>query len=361
MGIEEILIETLSVKAEDSISSVLSAMTEKRRHEAFVFNGDFRGIIVLDDLVKRRVTDPKEAKVSHFIRNVRPLPETTPNEDLMNYVMVSEFRTLPVEKDSRIRALSKPGLLKFVKDEVFGGKKASDVMHFPYAATEDEDLQTVLSMMKDLGISRVPVLDREGKFNGLADGLSLASLVIEKHRSKRGKRFGDIMKMGTIGLKTFVREDIIRTGPDVPLKSIAKEMSEKDSCTVIVESEGKFRGIITAKDIFKLMGRETESVYTRVSGLDEEDEFVRSKIYEMVGGLLKKLSKVVPLRYMAIHAETRREGGRRTMYSIKGRLVTEKWNFYADEEGWEPTKTVKGLLEKIERSVRKRIGKQRSY
>ena len=56
-----------------------------------------------------------------------------------------------------------------------------------------------------------------------------------------------------------------------------------------------------------------------------------------------------------------KETGKRVKYSVKGRLITEKGMFFADDHAWRLTKAVKGVLEKMEREVVKSIGKKRRH
>jgi len=360
----EILKKPFKISPDDAITHVISEMSRKKRHEAFVFKKGFLGIVKLEDIMKRGVTHPEKTKASYYLRKIHPLSPDMPVEDLINYIMVSQFREIPVKaakEGGGIYSVSKPKLLRFVDKNLFRDKKAEDVMYFPHVAAEKDDIETVLSMMKELGVSRIPVLDGNNKFIGIADDLALAEPLIDRERSKRGRRFGEKITIGNVAVDAFVRKDLIKVKPEDSLENMVKKISDKDSCTVIVEKEGKFNGMITAKEIFKLIGKGMRNIPVRVSGFDDEDEFIKTKIDKMVGNLLDKVSRIIPVRYLAIHADTLRKGGRRAMYSVKGRLVTEKWNFYVDGSEWDPTKAVGILLDKLERNLKKKVEKKRGY
>ncbi len=361
MKLENVIEEAFLVKPDDTLSHVASRMAEAKKYEAFVFDGGLKGIVTLDDMVKRRVSEPKKTKVSHFMKPLNPFPIDTSVEDIINYMLVSEYRSLPIEKEGKIYAVSKPRLLKFVKDEVFEREKAKDVMQFPYCASEDDTILTVISVMKDTGLNRIPILDKKGEFAGLVDSLSLASVLIDERRSKRGDRFGDRTKLGDIGINRFLRTDIIKVEPNTEVKQIVREVSKEGVCAVIVEKNERFLGMITIKDLFKLIGKSLETVYVRVTGLDGEDDFIKMKIDEMVENTISKLLKFVTVTYVAIHAETHKSGGKRKKYSVQGRIVTEKGSFYASDHEWDPTKAMKLFLAKVEREIHKRIEKGRRY
>jgi len=361
MKLEDILEDAFLVKPDDSLSHVVSIMARKGKYEAFVFDGGLRGIVTLDDMIKRRITSPQKMKVSYFMKPINPFHADTPVEDVINYMLVGEYRSLPVMMGGKIFAVSKPKLLRFVKDDIFEGKKANDVMQFPYCASAKDTVLTVISVMKDTGLDRIPILDEKGGFIGIADSVSLANVLIDKSRSKRGEMFGDRTKLETIGIGRFLRKDILKVSPETDLKEIVRDVSGEGVCAVIVEENGKFAGMITVRDIFKLIGRSLETVYIRISGLGGEDSFIKEKIDEMVDNTITKILKLLDVTYVAIHVETHKKGGKRTKYSVQGRFITEKGNFYASDHEWDPTKAMKLFLSKIEREVHKKVGKKRGY
>ena len=361
MDLEDVIEEAFLVGPNESLSHVVSKMAERKKYEAFVFDGGFEGIVTLDDIVKRKVSEPQKTKISYFMKPLTPFPVDTSVGDIINYMLVSEYRSLPVEKEGKIYAVSKPKLLGFVKDEIFEGKKAKDIMQFPYCASEDDTLSTVISTMKDLGLNRIPILDGKGRFKGLVDGLSLINILVDERRSKRGERFGDKTKLGGIDIGKFLRTGIAKVNPETDLEKIVSKVSKEGICTVIVERNGRLMGMITVKDLFKLIGKSLETVYVRVTGLDDEDEFIRMKIDEMVENTISKLLKLLTVTYVAIHVETHKRGGRRKKYSVQGRFVTDKGSFYASDHEWDPTKAMKLFLAKVEREVHKKLGRERGY
>ncbi|UCC91736.1 MAG: CBS domain-containing protein [Candidatus Aenigmatarchaeota archaeon] len=361
MKLESVIEDAFLVKPSETLSHVASKMAERKIYEAFVFDTELRGIVTLDDIVKRRVSEPRKTRISYFMKPVTTFPNDTSVGDVINYMLVSEYKSLPIEREGKIYAVSKPKLLRFVKDEIFEGKRAKDIMHFPYCASEDDTLSTVISTMKDLGLNRIPILGKKGKFAGLVDSLSLAGVTIDESRAKRGERFGDKTKLMDIGINRFLRTDVMKVNPETDLKRIARMFSEGRICAVIVEKNGRFAGMVTVKDLFKLIGKSLETVYVRVTGLEGEDDFIKMKIDEMAENTIKKLLKLVTLTYVAIHVETHKTGGRRRKYSVKGRFVTEKGSFYASDHEWDPTKAMKLFLGKIEREVHKHIEKGRGY
>jgi predicted transcriptional regulator len=361
MKLEDILEEAFLVKPSETLSHVASRMAVRGKYEAFVSDGGFKGIVTLDDMVKRRVTSPQRMKASYFVRPVNTFHVDDPVEDVINYMLVSEYRSIPVMKGGKVFAVSKPKLLRFVKDEVFEGKKAKDLMQFPYCADDKDTVLTVISVMKDMGLDRIPILNESGGFAGMVDSVSLVKVLTDKGRSKRGEMFGDRTKLGAIGIERFIRKDVLRVSPETDVKRIVREIWKEGVCAVIVEERGRFSGMITVRDIFKLIGRSLETVYVRISGLGGEDSFIKEKVDEMVDNTITKLLKLLDVTYVAIHVETHKSGGKRKKYSVQGRFLTDKGNFYASDHEWDPTKAMKLFLSKIERGVHKGVERGRGY
>jgi CBS domain-containing protein len=363
MKIEDILESAFLIKPDDSLSQVAARMAEEKKYEALVFDGAIKGIVTMDDIIKKNVSEPQKMKISYFMKPISVFSVETRVEDIINYMLVSEHRSLPVEMDGKIYVVTKPKLLGFIKDEVFEGRKARDVMQTPFCAGINDTLSTVISAMRDTGSNRIPVVDGKGGFAGLVDSLSLSGILIGRERSRLGERDGEKTKLDDIGIGKFATKDIATAGPEEDLKKIVKKISGKDIGVVVVEEDNKFLGIITIKDILKLIGKSLETVYIRVSGLAEEDDFVRKKIDEMIEKTVQKTLKVVKVSYVVIHVEThkKKEKGERMKYSVQGRFVTDKGNFYASDYEWEPIKAMKTFLDRMEGEIFKQIDKKRGY
>ncbi|MCX6817939.1 MAG: CBS domain-containing protein [Candidatus Aenigmarchaeota archaeon] len=362
MKIEEILESAFVVKPDDTLSHVVARMTEEKRYEAFVFDGESRGIVTMDDIIRKNVSEPQKMKISYFMKPINVFSIETPAEDIINYMLVSEYRSLPVEKDGKIYAITKPKLLGFIKDEVFEGKNAEDIMQKPFCVKTDDSLNTVLSVIKDGGNNRVPVIDDKGKFAGLVDSLSLSGIIIGRERLSLGARSdGEKSRIGDLNISKFATTDVVSVGPEESVKKIVKEMSSKEVYNVVVEDDGKFMGIITIKDILKLIGKSLETVYIRVSGLGDEDEFVRKKVDELIEKSIQKVLKVIRVSYVVIHVEThkKKEKSDSKKYSVQGRFVTDKGNFYANDYEWEPISATKIFLERMETEIFKQVSKER--
>ncbi len=360
MNLKGVLESGLRFSPGDSVSRVASKMVEEGETEALIWDDGFLGIVSATDISRKNVSDPSSMNISHFLRRFGPLPSDVSPTELMNHVLVSGLRSIPVENEGKIYMVKKSSLLGFIKEDVFSGKKAKDIMVFPYCISTDDDVSTAISMMNDLSVNRIPVLDNESRAVGMVDSLSALKILTEKHRSKRGERSGEKIDSGGVGVSSVMRTDFMRSDIQDGVKGIISSISSKGADTVVVEDGGRFSGIITVKEIFKLAGRPVKNAFVKVSGMGHEDEFIKGKIDEMINRTAEKLGKRIPVNYLAINVEKHMKGGKRTKYSVQGRMETARGSFYASDYAWDLTKATKSFLEKIEREVGKYLGKSRA-
>ncbi len=359
MELKSILEKALIVDPDDTLSHVASLMTKEGRHEAVVYRDKLLGIVTADDISRRRVSDPKNVRISYYQKRVKPFSIDSPVSDVINHILGSGLKAVPVKGKDGIYVVKKVDVLKAIKEDVYSGKRARDLMYFPYCVSPDDNLNTVISLMKDLSVSRIPVVDEKSALIGIVDNLYLLNAVLEKHRAMRGERDGEKIVEGNVRIESFIRNDYLRVAPEKAVKDIVKNVIKTGIPVVVVEKKGEFLGMFTVKDIIKLVGRSVETVYVRVSGLHEEDKFIKSVIDDLINNSLEKLLRVIPVNYLSVNVEKHKKSGRRAKYSVQGRLVTGKGKFYASDYEWDVTKAMKRFLEKIEKEVRKNLGKKR--
>ena len=354
MRIEDVLEKPLVIRPEDTVSHVASRMLAERRHEAIVLDSgnNFLGIVLARDIVKRKVSDPHVAKIGQFVTEEKPLLPGTSLSEVINAFLVNDYKTIPVKKDGRIMLLTKLDVLKLVKnDSNLKGKTAEDVMKFPYCIDFADSLSTARAALKDMNVSRLPVL-KDGKVEGMIDALDLLAPVFKGETSKRGEPDEERTRMDSVPASTFMRKDFPVAEASTPLGKVVDAILRAQSA-VVVERDGKLMGIVTPGDVLKLLGKEVKGAYVTVSGIEDEDDMVKDVIYVEIEASLKKINRIYPVNYLVVHAD--RYGiGKKTKHLIKVRLATDKGFFFARKHDWDLTKAMKGVLANLEKEVIKR-------
>ncbi|RLJ06008.1 MAG: hypothetical protein DRP18_01865 [Candidatus Aenigmatarchaeota archaeon] len=349
LNIKDVLEEPVKLSGDDTVGVAAAKMTENERDYVFVFDNGMKGIVLARDLIKRTI-DPEKTKLETFIKHISPLDIDTPVTSIIEKIMVNDYLVVPVCFENEIYALTKIGLLNALREnEVLKGKKAMDVMKFPYCVSEDDSASVVRNIMKNLEISRMPVLDEKGKLAGLVNCIDLLKTIAERKRAKKGDMRMEKTKMD-VPVSSFMRKVFPRAGPETPLNKVI-ELMVKNYSAVVIEDNGELKGIVTPRNILKLFGKKTEGVYVNISGLKDIDAFLKNIIDKQITNSVKKLSKIVTINYAVFRVSKHKKAGKRTKYSVRAGFSTNRGRFFVKDYDWDVTKAMGNVLDKIERMI----------
>jgi CBS domain-containing protein/ribosome-associated translation inhibitor RaiA len=347
----------LVIDCRETVSRAASRMVRERKAAALVMDGeDFIGILAARDLVKRKIDNPDKTGIRPFVRSINPVPSGIPVTEMLNSMLINDYKALPVRDPKGLYLVTKLDLLGVVRGErVFRETRARDVMNFPYSVSGSDSLTTARSLIRNLNLSRLPVLGKENRLEGLVDVLGLLGAIITKRRASRGEESGEAIKTDGISIRSLMNRNPPRAGQDQSLRAVIGTMIRQNTPTVMVMDGDSVMGIIAPRDILKLIGREVKGVYVTISGLQEDDVFIRGVVDEEVTNEVRKLGRFITIDSLILHVERHHETGRRVKYSVKGRLVTNRGVFSAGDFAWDVTKAVRGVLQKLEReTIRKK-------
>lgn len=363
MNLLDIAEPALVVNSKDPVSRVASRMFRTGRHEVLVFEDkDYKGIVVARDLAKRKINEPDKIRIGKFVRMIKPISPETPLEDVINSILINDYKSVPVQKGKKFFVLTKLNILNRLKnDPWFKNKRAGDIMIFPHCVSSSDSITTAMAVLRDLNISRLPVIDEKDRIEGLVDAIDLLKADTDRKRVGMGERAGAKISLREVYVTSLMNKNIPKAGPSTPVKGLIEAMLEKKTPCVVIEDRGRVAGIVTPRLVLKLIGKKVEGVYVRISGLQEEDNFIKSVVDEEIRNEVRKLGKFFPVRQMVIHVDRYHETGRRIKYSVKARMMTGRGMFFADDHAWDVTKAVRGVLQKFEREILKKKKRREVY
>lgn len=354
--------QSISFDSKDSVSKVTSKMFENKTYNVIITsNGKYQGIVSAREISKRNINNPDKVEVKKFIKKIKPISPETPINDVIDSVLVNNYNVVPVTHDE-IYILTKLGILNMIKDSISLKKKANDLMRYPYCVSTYDSISTVIAIMKEMNVSRVPVIGSNGDLEGLVTTIDLLRADIKRQRSKLGEKYGEKQKAKETPISSIMYKKTTKTKPSTPIKTVIETMINKKTETVLIEEKGKIVGIITPTEILKTISdarkeKEIEDrikgVYVRIEGIQEEDDYIKSLIDSEITHHIQKLGKIITIDYMVLHVNTSKRTGNRKNYSVKGRLITEKGYFFANKNDWDLTKAVRSVMNKFEREIMK--------
>ena len=359
MQVSEIMsTEILSLKPSDTLTEFISIMEKEHVHEVPVIDGKkLKGMVRFDSLVARGITDPSKQKISNIMESPPPtLKPTQSVEEAAEILFKTGLRGLPVMDDGRIAGII---AIWDVLDVAAGTKTfrqttAGTVMSVAEVIGRDSDIGTARVIMRERGISRLPVVDENGKLAGILGTMDLIKAIKLPHE-----------KMGWYGMASEMERIV-----SMPVSNVMNDRpptgSKTDSLTDIVGSMGKYKcsgvtivedgvpiGIVTIKDLLEvyIAGLSQKGVYYHAIGLEKEDETSVATVQRMIADTVQKIAYMVPVQFVMAHFKKHEAGGLKAKWSVRVRIMTDKGVFMSKAWAWDPRDAAGKALDHLERGL----------
>lgn len=361
--------QPLKFDGSEKLSKIVSRMHSEKKHEAFIFNGkQFAGVLSAADIVSRNMQDTDKIKVGslNMIKQASVFSPGTPLKELTTAILVGNYRSLPIEVDGELLALSKLNLLKALKNELPKGTKAEDIMFFPNCASSDDNISVAKAVLRQNHVYRMVVLNKQDKVEGVIDELDLLNLFSEKIRQKRGGIVAEKKKEDvSISSRLIMQDSFIAVSPLAEIKYVVEAMLKNNNDTAVVMEDGKLLGLITPREIIKTVIGDIGGVYVRVSGIQDEDAFLRSIVDSEIRNTVRKIGKIVRIQYMTLNVKREKVPGKlaikKVNYVVLGKIVSDSGVFVSSNDAWDLSRAMKGSLKILEKEVIRKSGRERSF
>ena len=329
-----------------------------------VFDGNlYKGVLTQDLVIRSHLKwDPTKAKVRDIYK---PAPVIKPDEDLSKaakLMMEVDLRSLPVgeSKAEIIGVISDIELLKRVSEEDFGKKKVDEFMTKDVITLKPDDtVAKALATMRDHAISRIPIVNDEGRLEGL---VTLHDLIIRfikpRFRSQYGEVAGEKIPPFSMPLRDVMIRGVITISPEAKVKEAVVTMLENDIDGLVVTNENnKVTGVLTIKDLLLPISRmvEKEARFYLQLGGDAEilSDFTRERIIEDIRRFVDGYEDLLGqegIIYLYIRRFSEKFRGVH-LYQARMRVVTDRGVFVATGETWGAIQAVHDALRAIERQL----------
>jgi CBS domain-containing protein len=321
-------------------------------------HGRYEGMISRRSILRTRL-DPSKTKVRSLMVAA---PEVDVGDSLSRVAKLmigSSVRQLPV--------FDKGKLLGFITDEAvihaivageWGGNPVETIMtRAPHSIELNRSVGAVLSLMREFGISHVPILN-SGKLVGL---ISIKDIIENLYwppkRMGNQDVAGDQINTLAVAARGIMVSPVISVGQKTILREAEKKMHDHDiSCLCIVEDE-RLLGIVTKLDFLEPIS-ELETPARRITvqfGLKDIDitpdqqEFMMSEFDSFTHRFQEAFRLGSLFVYMKSHRGTSMRGT--PMVHCRLQFRTTRGNYFSSGEGWGIEPTFKVALDRLERRL----------
>ncbi len=348
------------VKENDTLSRCLEAFGKGMPPVLAVLNdkGKYEGMITRRAILRSRL-DPTTTKVRTLMKVAPPVAPDFSMGKIAKLMIESGLRQLPVfEKNKLAGFVTDEDVIHAAVMQEWGGTKIETIMtRAPHTIETTRSVGAVLSLMREYGISHVPIMDA-GKLVGI---ISIQDVLENIYWPQRRQTTGDIVgeKIETLSVpaKGIMSRPVITVEPQTSLRDAEKLMHDRDVSCLAVASGERLVGVVTKLDFLEPISQ-LETVERKLSvqfGVKEVDITPEQQAFMMdeFDSFTRKYQDAFQLGtlfvYMKSHGNTSLRGT--PMIHCRLQFRTVRGTFYSASEGWGVEPTFRVALERLDRRL----------
>ncbi len=271
----------------------------------------------------------------------------------------SGVRQLPVfEKNKIVGFITDEAVIHAVVGAEWGNNPVEKIMtRAPHTIEANRSVGAVLGLMREFGISHVPIMEK-GRLTGLVSVQDiLENLYFPPKRMGNQDVAGDRIETLGVAAKGIMSSPVITVDPKKNLRDCEQLMHKHDiSCLCVIDGE-RLVGVVTKLDFIEPISQmeTTERRLTVQFGLKdvdispEQQEFMMTEFDSFSHRFQEAFQLGSLFVYMKSHRGTNMRGT--PMVHCRLQFRTTKGSFFAASEGWGIEPTFKVALDRLERRL----------
>ena len=201
----------------------------------------------------------------------------TPIHDVVHLLADHEFNAVPVVEEGRVVGIISQGDLidragmplrlglfaeydRLERERLLpsGTRPAREIMSSPVVTTSpDGSLESAIEVMVAKDLKRIPVVDREGRLEGMLSRIDVLNAVSHNAPDWHNLARRRVEVSGQVVVGDAALHDIPTVRPDTPLSEVLGLIEQEGRRVAVVDSAGHLAGLISDRDLLgALRGRQ---------------------------------------------------------------------------------------------------------
>jgi CBS domain-containing protein len=214
-------------------------------------------------------------------------------------------------------------------------------------------------IMVDKRVDYLPVLSGR-KLTGILTSAHITYNLYALEAVTRGDRVGESIRRLEAPVKDFAEPNPLISSLDETAQNIIRLMIDRKSTYALIQFWGEIQGIITHRDLVRILAETPEEqIPMYMVGLPEdpfEAEAAKIKFLRALSLLRRITPKIIEARSMVKISSRGVEG--RNRYEVKVNILTYRGKFTYADEGWDLAQIYDRVAENIKRLVSRRRRKR---
>lgn len=374
--------EPLTAQNDQSLASIKDTMEDEEIRAIPVVDskGGLEGVIGYRDLIRFIQFNPERTKLNKVMHQP---PEFDADESLVELcdLRINSGRKLLVHTSGdKLKGVigDQEFLEAFSNAEEIEDVGTKDIHTYDLINVFEQDsLEEARHIMLDNNVSRLPVLDKNGKLTGILHSTDLLQTMVSRQAPDSGGTSGgrsgsnevniaggnEKDRMSEIPVSELMQQNVFTADEHMKGDKAIQQMIENETHEIIFVDDRYPESIVAVKDFIEFIAELApgKTVLVSITGLDvpEEKAAVHNKIKTQIQGSLgRKLERPQELKLVVKKAD---KDGKKHRYDIDLRLDCEYGLIKIDEEGWELLDVVDEALSELNTIVRKKKEKRTEH
>ena len=352
----------LDAAPDERIGAVRSLLEADDTAGVLVVDGrEPAGVVTPRDLLRSQVDD--DTTVDAVKSRVPTLQRDAHVREAARQLVESRTRLAPVVRDGELwGSLSADDLLLGVREHLdaieVGQIHTEDVV----TVTEDATIGEVINLLREHGVSRLPVIRDDGRLERIVTTRDLVEFVVrDPDQPGKGERVGDDEHLLDLPVRDVASRPVATTTPGAPVSDAVDTMLENDYDGLVVVPEGgeQVAGVLTKTDVLQALtytGEERPDV--GISNVDLLERTTREDVAERVEAVAGKDSEM-DVHYTEIRLQKHAEELRgKQLVRCKVRMRNDQDTVIASAESYGADEALSLALDKLERNVLEQKGRR---
>ena len=221
---------------------------------------------------------------------------------------------------------------------------------------EDDHLGRVINHLRENDISRLPVVNENGRLAGMVTTHDIAEFAVRTmERQQKGDRSGDSDRMLDLPVYDMMNSPVATTTAETSVKAAVERMLERDYSGLVVtpaDDDTLVAGIVTKTDVLRaLTFTEERSMDVQITNIELLDTLTREDIQNAITEVADKY-RDMQVHHAHVRLSEHKERLRGTpLIHAQIRLRTNRGQVAGSGEGYGSDTAFRVALDKLERNV----------
>lgn len=348
--------EYAEVSHDERLGKVRAVFEETNPKGIIVTNdGSYEGVITERQLLQSHVKD--DAKAAALMRSA---PQIDRTEDIRTVArMLVEGGTMigPVFEADRLWGII---TVDAILESVLDGLGAISVEQIytadPVIVSTDATVAQAINLLREHGVSRLPVLDDDGRLTGVVTTHDLRDVIVrDMDKATVGDRAGDSDRVLDTPVYDVMTSPVVTTSLDETVRAAIESMLDHDYAGLVVtppDDDLEVVGVITKTDVLRALSiTEEEHLDVQITNIALLDTISRADIRQNIGSVAEKYRRM-DVHHVHVRFNEHKEKLRGTpLIQCQIRMRTNRGQVAGSGEGYGADSAFHVALDTLERNV----------